>query len=364
MNPTVLIAIHLFLSSAILLAACAASPAANSTAGNAAHRLNLLPHHTKPIIKIGLVAPFEGRYRSLGYQVLDAVKGIVRQRNEAGGVAGFMVELVALNDDDNAAASAFQARKFAVDADVMGVIGPFSEASLANAAAVYDEAGLSLIVPTTCSPQQGATVLCLGADDAALAAALVKQLPDGARPALLRAGSGSLGDALQPSAWRTVMGPWDEKELVFKLDKSRMRPPDLYWYDGDVLSAASLLIEMRTNGVDAPFWGGPSLARTQLPQIAGSAAQDACYAITAPLFADLPSPWAALAADAAQLLLNALEKNIAADGKPSRAGVLVQLRESLGPDGQPVFKDNARWKAGIDLYCYGTDPTYPGQKVP
>ena len=101
------------------------------------------------MIKIGLVAPFEGRYRSLGYEVLYAVKWAVRQRNQAGGVAGYMVELVALDDGDDPASSAFQARKFDVDADVMGVVGPFSEATVAAAAPVYHELGLAMVFTGT-----------------------------------------------------------------------------------------------------------------------------------------------------------------------------------------------------------------------
>ena len=112
----------------------------------------LLPHGTRPVIKIGLVAPFEGRYRSLGYEVLYAVKWAVGQRNESGGVGGYMVELAALNDGDDAASSALQARKLAIDPDVMGVVGPFPEATALAAAAVCGEVGLVAVTPAGCSP--------------------------------------------------------------------------------------------------------------------------------------------------------------------------------------------------------------------
>src|SRR5437773_8430394 len=48
---------------------------------------------TRPIVKIGLVAPFEGRYRDVGYEVIYAVRLAVREANASGGVAGFAVEL-------------------------------------------------------------------------------------------------------------------------------------------------------------------------------------------------------------------------------------------------------------------------------
>jgi branched-chain amino acid transport system substrate-binding protein len=338
-----------------------------------------LVKRTKPVIKIGLVAPFEGRYRALGYEVLYAAKWAVQQCNEAGGVAGYMVELVALNDDNDPEASAFQARKFAVDADVMGVVGPFSEAALGAAAPVYDQLGVPVISPALCALRdRDDSLFCLAADSSTTAQALLAAMPRDAHPVLLRARAGPLGEALGLSISWTINAPWEEKELVWRLDRSRMRPPDLYLYDGDVLSAVSLVTEMREIGVDAPFWGGPSLARTQLPQIAGKAVENVCYAITAPTWADLssdsafvsgyrglagndPGPWAALTYDGAELLLGALEKEIVdSGGKPSREGVQRQLGQSPGPDGLPVFENGRRRLVETVIYCYDSGEGYPG----
>lgn len=54
---------------------------------------------TRPVVKIGLIAPFEELCRDDGYEVLNAVKLAVQERNAAGGVAGRDVALVALNDN-------------------------------------------------------------------------------------------------------------------------------------------------------------------------------------------------------------------------------------------------------------------------
>jgi len=54
---------------------------------------------TPPVVKLGLLAPFEELYRSDGYAVLPAVQLAISQRNAAGGVAGRQVALVALNDN-------------------------------------------------------------------------------------------------------------------------------------------------------------------------------------------------------------------------------------------------------------------------
>ncbi|QLQ08434.1 MAG: ABC transporter substrate-binding protein [Anaerolineae bacterium] len=79
---------------------------------------------TRPTVKIGLVAPFEGAQRALGYEVLYAVKLALQERNDQGGVGGFGIELVALSDDGQPANAVRQVQALAVDPGVVGVLGP------------------------------------------------------------------------------------------------------------------------------------------------------------------------------------------------------------------------------------------------
>ncbi len=102
-------------------------------------------HLTRPIVKIALVAPFEGRYRNVGYEVIYAVRLAVREANAAGGVAGYSIELLALDDSGDAAAAVEQARKVATDPQVVGVIGHWLGANTAAAAPEYEAAGLPLL---------------------------------------------------------------------------------------------------------------------------------------------------------------------------------------------------------------------------
>jgi ABC-type branched-subunit amino acid transport system substrate-binding protein len=352
------------------------------------------------VVKIGLVAPFEGRYRSLGYEVLYAVKLAVRERNAAGGVAGYMIELVALDDDDDPNTSAFQAKKFAVDERVMGVVGPFSGDSIRAVAPVYHELGLPIITLATCSGSAiHDEVYCLGADADTVARALLQRVPADARVTLLHANEAfgqeassqdeALAGLAQPVAQQVLIPPWNETTLA----AMHKIPADVYLYDGDVLEAADLLIEMRQTGIDARFWGGPALARTQLAQIAGDAVSGTCHALTDPLVAGvLPAdgapadaslvsgsefadayqelagtahgPWAALAYDASVLLLDALERAIEADGRLTREGVAVALTDARGPDGGLVFDLGQRRQAGVTLYCYQAGDSYPGSPTP
>ena len=352
----------------LLLSGCGAGP----DCGGVARALDLCS--TLPTVKIGLVAPFEGRYRNLGYEVLYAVKLAVRERNAAGGVAGYMVELVALDDGEDPDARRFLARKFAVDEQVMGVVGPFAADSLYEVASAYQEVGLPLITPATCpSSGSGASgqAFCLGAGIETVAETLAQAVPGDAQAVVLRSsrvGWDSWVDYLPGAAWK-----------VRTSEDWRTASADCYLYEGDVLAAAELLSEMRGTGVNAPLFGGPMLARTQLSQIAGDAVRGACYAMTAPLYADqalsftpgyqelsggTPGPWAALAYDASVLLLDALEREIASLGRPTREGVSVALAEARGPDGELVFEGRRRRQAEMTLYCYQANESYPGSATP
>lgn len=109
-----------------------------------------LPGNVSPTIKIGLTAPFEGLYRDVGYEALHAVRLAVRERNADGGIGGrYLVEFVALNDFNEAEEAIIQARKMAVDADVMGVLGGWSEATARTSASEFERLGLAFLSPET-----------------------------------------------------------------------------------------------------------------------------------------------------------------------------------------------------------------------
>jgi branched-chain amino acid transport system substrate-binding protein len=108
------------------------------------------PGSVKPTIKIGLSAPFEGRYRDLGYEVLHSVRLAVRQRNDAGGVDGrYLVEFVALNDFNEPEEAVLQARKMDVDPGVLGVLGGWAPETAGAAAEEYQRLGLAFLYPSS-----------------------------------------------------------------------------------------------------------------------------------------------------------------------------------------------------------------------
>ncbi|MBS1245622.1 MAG: exported protein of unknown function [Chloroflexi bacterium] len=102
---------------------------------------------TRPVVKFGLVAPFEGRYRPIGYDAIYAARLAVRERNASGGVGGHRVELVAYDDGGDAQAAVERTKQLALDPQVVAVIGHFRVDTTRAAWDVYAREALPLIAP-------------------------------------------------------------------------------------------------------------------------------------------------------------------------------------------------------------------------
>ncbi len=97
------------------------------------------------VIKIGLAAPFEGRYRSIGYDAIYAARLAVREINAAGGVNGWQLELVAYDDRADLEMSRAAARNLLTDPDVVAVIGHYRQETTAAAGEFYMAGEMPLI---------------------------------------------------------------------------------------------------------------------------------------------------------------------------------------------------------------------------
>ena len=124
-SPSRLLSFTLSLCLALLLAACNAS--------------------TQPVVKIGLVAPFEGRYRPIGYEAIYAARLAIREINALGGINGRRIELVALDDRGEPDKAQTAARQLVLDPQVVAVVGHLQPDSTDAAMKIYCEAGLPVI---------------------------------------------------------------------------------------------------------------------------------------------------------------------------------------------------------------------------
>jgi len=121
----------------------------------------------------------------VGYDALYAVKLALREWNEAGGVEGYMVELVALDDSGDPDQAPGQASELILDPLVMGAIGHFDDGTTLAVSPVYQEGGVALIAPAVAAEglENYPSVFRLGASEEALgrAAALFAWEELGAR---------------------------------------------------------------------------------------------------------------------------------------------------------------------------------------
>jgi ABC-type branched-subunit amino acid transport system substrate-binding protein len=98
-----------------------------------------------PVIKIGLVAPFEGENRAIGYDAIYAARLAVREINAAGGIGGHRVALVALDDSGDTDLAQENARSLGADPGVVAVIGHWLPETTAVTLPIYQQANLTRI---------------------------------------------------------------------------------------------------------------------------------------------------------------------------------------------------------------------------
>jgi branched-chain amino acid transport system substrate-binding protein len=289
------------------------------------------PGAVRPTVKIGLVAPFEGRYRYVGYDVIYAARLAVREANAAGGVGGYTVELAAYDDGADPAMAVEQARKLAVDPGVVVAIGHFRPETTAAAEDAYAEAGIPLVSPGLVAPYAD-----LLADDL-----LVYLEEGGLDSAALVTDGGPLGLALRRDA---RIGPVVSPEDADWLEQ--VSASDAIICDAEPVTAGEVLKVLRDAGWGGVFLGGPELAAADFAAVAGDAAEGARFATPWPFPTDIPDstdfvaayqvmgphveppgPLALPAYDATQQVLEALERDIAANGAPTREGMAAALAE-------------------------------------
>ena len=107
---------------------------------------------TAPVVKIGLAAPFEGRYRAVGYEAIYAARLAIREINAAGGIGGYRVELFALDDSGDRALAVEQARKMAIDPQVVAAIGHYRPETTGSATDHYCAERLPLLAVEPARP--------------------------------------------------------------------------------------------------------------------------------------------------------------------------------------------------------------------
>jgi ABC-type branched-subunit amino acid transport system substrate-binding protein len=331
------------------------------------------------------VAPFEGRYRYVGYDVFYAVRLALYEANDSDGLSGYGVELVAYDDGGDPAMAEKQARKLAVDLQVMGTLGHFRSPTTAAALSAYAESRLPLVVPTglPSEVEEWEDAWAMGPPAEGIAGALLDRAAaapgDGGivlvgedapvsravREMARRRGLGLTMVDVEVEGWRREVAAQDPAVLLCELEP---------------VKAGEVVLALREDGWAGSVIGGPSLAMTDFVAVAGASAAGAVFVTPWPFPGDVPDgaafaaaygevsgglppgPFALPAYEATWALLEALEE-AAGEGVPTRKAVLAALAGSrgqrasvipaveigetlywyrIGPDGAPVLLRQAR----------------------
>jgi ABC-type branched-subunit amino acid transport system substrate-binding protein len=98
-----------------------------------------------PVVKIGLVGPFEGQHRAIGYDAIYSARLAIREINQTGGNGSYRLALVALDDGGDPELAVQTAESLAIDDGVVAVIGHWLPEPTAAAEPIYRSADLPFI---------------------------------------------------------------------------------------------------------------------------------------------------------------------------------------------------------------------------
>ena len=96
----------------------------------------------QPVVKIGLVGPFEGQHRAIGYDLIYSARLAVREMNADGGIGGYRVSLVALDDGGNVEMAKETAVSLTLDSAIIAVVGHGLPETSNAVAPIYKKANI------------------------------------------------------------------------------------------------------------------------------------------------------------------------------------------------------------------------------
>lgn len=311
-----------------------------------------------PTLKIGLVGPFEGLFRPLGYEALFGVKLALQERNRGDGVAGYRIELVALNDFDDPVEAEIQARTLAADPEVVGVIGHLSSVTTLAALPIYQEAQLPVVIPWSVAAEM--------ADDRAGIVRIAANLAETRN---------ELETISRERGFKSIE-VIDNNLSALEYNKS-----DALYLATDGVTAGRILSALRQANISLPVLGQVDVGSPQILQVARAAANGLIFVSPGPdpkqvsraetfmqayqaLAGFPPGPRAVLAYDAAQVLLDGIEQSlrISDNRPPTRAEMSATIKsvERQGLSGEIRF-DRQGWRVNAPVWIYQImDETYPG----
>ncbi len=290
----------------------------------------------RPVVKIGLIAPFEGLYRETGYEALAALRAAV----ETCAPAGVDVLPLALDDSNRPDNARRAAAKLLVDPAATAIIGPYSLESAAAVAPELSSSRVDWLAP-----------YMLGADGRFAAPggnlSWLVDLIVAIAAAAENEGAQQIAVAGLPQAWlaplaaRLTQASTPIPVRLLDLDAGDPVDPGAqgaFLWLGDAHDGARVLADLRELHPEAAFWLGPqggdpvfaAHAVVQGPVYWATWAGAQYNAVSQP--AVLGSPAARLTFDAACVAL----KGMAGESSPPQPRPLLAYRITQGGESAPL----------------------------
>ncbi|GIW34592.1 branched-chain amino acid ABC transporter substrate-binding protein [Meiothermus sp.] len=349
------------------------------------------------VIKIASVSPLSGPQSGLGTAIQQGAQMAIEDAQARFQQLGFQLQFAPQDDQATPDVGVAVARRIVNDADLLGIVGHLNSGVAIPASEIYKDTNLVMVSPANTNPRVtdrgylSVNRIC-GRDDV--------QGPVGAEYAvkvLKRTrlfvihdktpyGQG-LAEAFANRAKElganilSIVGTEEASNFQPLILQMRAQRPDLVYYGGIYDKGGVLVKQMRERGITATFMGGDGLDASDLVKIAGSASKGVLFTTTAGPISTLPKAaafaqrykakfgkdpeaYAVYAFDAANVILNALEAAIKANGgkKPTREQVARAVREVKldGLTGRIEFDSKGDRKLS-DYYIVGMkEAKYPG----
>ena len=279
-------------------------------------------------VKIALVAPFEGYYRATGYDAIYSARLAVREINNAGGIRGWRLELVAYDDRGEPELARRAAQSVTMDPEILVILGHYLAPTTATARAIYTEAHLPFVVLGTWT-QRGPTVWHLMPSPDVMAEAMISTSGTVDGPCLVE-GEGPVAQALR------------ERVPSNTAEQSAMA---CVYSTMPAIQAGEWLATAHADGWDGTFIGDLQLANASFSTLAAAAVLNSAFVTPYPLPRELTDvqPWteayrsvgphvpepgiyAVPTYEAVYVVAEAIDRMLATHSSPSRAG----LNDALG----------------------------------
>ncbi len=255
-------------------------------------------------IKIGFFAPLTGPAAADGKSVRQAAELAVDQLNDAGGINGRPLKLIVYDDRFDPKEAVYIASKLIEQDRVVAVVSGSYSGPTRAVAPIYQRAKIPMISSYGVHPditKAGRYIFrqsFIGTVQGRAGAEAAVGLLGAKKVSILMMDNDfgrELGNAfkarlekLGAKAVSTDLFPFGEKDFTPILTKVKALNPDLIYNTGYIMEGSLIIKQARELGIKAAILGTEGIDSFQLPEVAGSAAED--VVITTNLNRDDPRP--------------------------------------------------------------------------